>query len=89
MQTRMQLFIILGIYLLAVGFLLSAVQVDIHDVAFDSTEKAIPQTNYTWNLPYNISILPLWFNTIFILVPFISWLIILITLFFPTGNAGS
>lgn len=88
MQTRMVLFIVLGVYLLAVGFILSAVTIDI-PVSFDSSENAIPMTDYVWALPYNISILPIWFNTIFILVPFIAWLVILVTLFFPTGNAGS
>jgi hypothetical protein len=89
MMTRMILFITLGIYLLSVGMMLSAIQIDIPSVEFDSTNTDLPQTDYSWNLPNNISLLPLWFNIIFIIVPFISEIIVLVTLFFPTGNAGS
>lgn len=87
--SRMMLFITIGIYLLSVGIMLSAIQLDITEIQFDANAKEIPQTDYVWNLPYNVSILPLWFNTIFLLVPFIAWIVILVSLFFPTGNAGS
>ena len=89
MLTRMLLFIMLGVYLLSVGMMLSAIQIDIPSVEFNSTNADLPQTDYSWNLPNNISLLPLWFNIIFIIVPFIAFIITLVTLFFPTGNAGS
>ena len=89
MMTRMILFITLGVYLLSVGMMLSAIQIDVPSVNFNSTNADIPQTDYSWNLPNNIDLLPLWFNILFIIVPFIAEIIVLVSLFFPTGNAGS
>jgi hypothetical protein len=89
MQTRMVLFITLGVYLLALGMMLSAISITVPSIEFESSTQNLPQTDYQWNLPNNIKLLPVWINVLFILVPFIAWIIVLVTLFFPTGNAGS
>jgi len=89
MQTRMVLFITLGVYLLALGMMLSAISITVPSIEFESSTQNLPQTDYQWNLPTNIKLLPIWINVLFILVPFIAWIIVLVTLFFPTGNAGS
>jgi hypothetical protein len=90
--TRMLLFIFLTIYLIALGFFIPAINNELagnNQISYNYTSYTPPHQDESFNLITSISGLPLWFNTIFLLVPFIADIIVGITLFFPTGNAGA
>lgn len=90
--TRMILFIGIAIYLIGLGFLLpemnKALSSD-NQIEYDTTGSSLTSGTEEFNFVSSIQQLPLWFNTIFIVIPFIAEILIGITLFFPTGNAGA
>lgn len=88
--SRMIIFIVVTIYLVGLGFLIPAINKDINQnkITYDSTGKAISTGTQQFNFITSITSLPIWFNIIAIVIPFIIWGLLLITFFLPTTNAG-
>ena len=96
MATRTILIIVLTIYLVGLGFLIPAVN---NAIVKESAKNIIHTTNSTssiltgnsehFNLITSIVELPLWFNTIFIIIPFAILLILIALAVIPTINAGA
>jgi hypothetical protein len=88
--TRMILFIGISIYLIALGFLIPAINKDVtaSQIEMNSQNNTI-SGDTQFNFVTSITSLPIWFNTIFIIIPFILWLLLLISFFTPTVNAGA
>lgn len=90
--SRMIIFIVLICYLIGLGFMLPAINNLLDDnnkVLYDNSSRALPQDQTEFTFVTSITSLPLWFNTIFIMIPFIIMIIIGITFFIPTTNAGA
>lgn len=89
--TRMIIFILIGVYLVGLGFLIPTINKTIGDnaVSYKNESQQITDNTQEFTFITSITSLPLWFNTIFIIIPFVIFILIGITLFFPTGNAGA
>lgn len=94
-MTRMIIFIALSIYLVLAGISLAyIVTSNVFDNSitsgdYETANQSIQgqqfniMTNNTNLFPY------FWISFLFVILPFILWIIIGISLFFPTGNAGA
>lgn len=93
MLTRVLLLIVLSVYLVGLGFLLPSINTilpsDEQKIDFGSNDYSVSHTDTSFTLVNSISDLPTWFNWLFIILPSIIWVLVLATLFFPTGNAGA
>lgn len=87
--TRMILFIGIAVYLIGLGFLIPAMNNDLSNGISATNSSNTLTSGHDFNFVTSITSLPLWFNTIFVIIPFVAWIIIGISLFFPTGNAGA
>lgn len=101
MLNRTTVIIILIVYLLSLGFILSAINTDV-SVNYSNENTTVGNSTYSifgfelyhsdgislGNLVTNISDLPIWFNSLFILLPVILLTVFVILMFIPTIPPG-
>lgn len=84
---KIMFFGILTVYLVGLGFLLPEMNKILNpdnQINYNSIDKTIPQSDgQKVTLISTIGDLPLWFNTIFVILPFILWIISVIIIFLP------
>ena len=81
-------FTILTLYLVGIGFLLPSINTILNPnnpITYNSFDKNIEQSGQAQHVTLisTISDLPLWFNVMFIGIPFIMWCIVLVIMFLP------
>lgn len=81
--TRPVLFAVLVVYLFLVTVFLSSV-----GTSYNSAQIGLEHTSFFINLVTGISILPVWLNVVFILIPSGMVALIVYSFFAPTINIG-
>jgi hypothetical protein len=80
----------LTIYLVALFFFIGAVNITTNNsIKSESTDKSILAEATSVTIVTTITDFPIWFNTIFIIIPLIFEIYLIIASFFLTANAGA
>jgi hypothetical protein len=89
---RIGILIVLTFYLLTLGIILSWSGIDATYKDTDHINNNVEDIGFkgiVQGLVSSISELPIWINTLFIILPSVLWSFILITMFIPLINPGN
>lgn len=89
-MSRITLFIALSIYLILAVFLMTGIGIYFNSQArYEQSVSGVSEIS-GYQVMSKATFIPIaWIATVLVGIPFVAWVIIGITLFFPTGNAGA
>jgi hypothetical protein len=99
-STRTGIFVLITVYLISIFFMLSAMTESISTIDATSTSGTIGgninflgmqigiSDSILGNFIISVASVPIWFNTIFIVLPFTIWTIFCIMMWIPTLPSG-